>query len=237
MSDSYYQDSKGRDIPRVTLITGQLDKSDGLMRWAAQQTALYIQNNSGVEDGTLTDKRLLKCLVDAPNEYRNITQAASNIGKEVHDRIEVQLWSKQYEKECTELGDKILTTFQTWYEEYKPEPIYTEKRLVSERYAGTCDFYGTILVKGIRKKYVLDWKTSNYLDKTYAYQVAAYRQCFPEAEGCGILRLDKREPFSLQWRDTSKGYETDHNIFNHLVELWWLTHPKKAKEYEQKTKG
>jgi hypothetical protein len=226
----YYQDHKGRDVPSVTTVTGQLDKSEGLMRWAANQTALYIlQKSDGNND-------LESICYAAPNEYRNLTQAASDIGKEVHDRIEKHLWNHSYGGEVSRIGDMAFESYLEWYEEYKPEPIKTEDKVITDRYAGTCDFYGTVLIKGERKKYVIDWKTSNHLGKDYNYQIAAYRQCFPDAEGCGILRIDKKEPSIWQWKDTSKTYEDDKEVFNTLVKLWWQTHPNKSKDYDKKTK-
>lgn len=228
---NYYQDDKGRDIPRVTNITGQLDKSDGLMRWSAQQTALYVLAQYGLDNRDLAEV----CRV-APEEYRNLSQAACDIGSEVHSRIEQDLWGYKYAGETSKIGDMAFASYKQWADEFKPEPIATEERVMTDRYAGTCDFYGYITVKGKRKLYVLDWKTSNYLGKDYSYQIAAYRQCYPEAEGCGILRIDKEQPSIWQWRDTSKTYEADKEVFNTLVSLWWLTHPNKSKDYDKKTK-
>jgi hypothetical protein len=128
-----------------------------------------------------------------------------------------------------------FASYLEWHNQYLPEPIQTEDRVVTDRYAGTCDFYGTLLVKGERKKYVIDWKTSNYLDKGYNYQIAAYRQCYPEAEGCGILRISKKEEGVWQWKDTSKTYEKDREVFNTLVSLWWMTHPNKSRDYDKKS--
>jgi hypothetical protein len=226
----YYQDHKGRDVPSVTTVIGQLDKSEGLMKWAANQTALYILQQVG--DGS----ELEATCYEAPNEYRNLSQAACDIGSEVHQRIEQYLWGHEYGGETSEAGNMAFASFLQWAEEYKPEPIKTEDRLITDRYAGTCDFYGYITVKGKKKKYVLDWKTSNYLGKDYSYQIAAYRQCYPDAEGCGILRIDKKQPSIWQWRDTSKTYEDDKEVFNTLVKLWWQTHPNKSKDYDKKTK-
>lgn len=226
----YYQDHKQRDVPSVTTVTGQLDKSEGLMRWAAVQTANYILLQYG------SDQRDFEtvCAV-APNEYRNLTQAASDIGNEVHKRIEKHLWGLKYGGETSSIGDMAFSSYIQWYREYRPEPIETEVKVINDRYAGTCDFYGTLLIKGERKKYVVDWKTSNHLGKDYNYQIAAYRQCFPEAEGCGILRIDKKEPSIWQWKDTSRTYEDDKEVFNTLVKLWWQTHPNKSKEYDKKS--
>ena len=80
------------------------------------------------------------------------------------------------------------------------------------------------------KKYVIDWKSSKAIYASdYGPQIAAYRSTFDDVEGCGILRLDKLtgEP---EWKDFSKRYESDLNIFNKMVELYFARHPIIAKK-------
>ena len=49
-----------------------------------------------------------------------------------------------------------------------------------------------------------------------------------KAVGCGILRLDK-ETGMPHFKDTSKTYKSDLNVFNKMEELYFARHPRIAK--------
>jgi hypothetical protein len=111
-------------------------------------------------------------------------------------------------------------------------------------WAGTLDFVGYL--NG--KLYVIDFKTNKgKVYKEAHYQVAAYRSCVVlveqdrytdgsyarseteiRPEGCGVLRLDK-ETGMPEWKDTSKTYLQDLEVFNNMVTLYFSKHPRIAK--------
>ena len=90
------------------------------------------------------------------------------------------------------------------------------------------------------KEYVLDWKTSKKLYKESHYQVAKYRELynylsFPKVGskscvmGCGIVRIDKKTGLP-EFRDTTKTYKKDLAVFEAMVDLFYLRHPRLRKE-------
>ena len=86
------------------------------------------------------------------------------------------------------------------------------------------------------KMYVIDWKSSKRHYPEMRYQVAAYRSTFRsdigqithDIQGHGVLRLDK-DTGKPDWKDHSATYEHDLRVFNTMVELYYLTHPRLAK--------
>jgi len=50
-----------------------------------------------------------------------------------------------------------------------------------------------------------------------------------DVEGSAIIRLDK-ETGEFEFKDFSKRYESDLNIFNKMVELFFARHPILAKK-------
>jgi hypothetical protein len=74
---------------------------------------------------------------------------------------------------------------------------------------------------------VIDYKVSKKIYPEHRYQVAAYRSCVG-AEACGILRLDK-ETGLPEYKDYSKSYEKDLAVFQAMVNLYFLRHPRVAK--------
>ncbi|HUT16958.1 MAG TPA: hypothetical protein VMW84_01520, partial [Acidobacteriota bacterium] len=104
-----------------------------------------------------------------------------------------------------------------------------EETVWGDRWAGTMDFYGSY--KG--KFYIIDWKTSKKFYPEMRYQVAAYRSIAGSVPvGCGVLMLDK-ETGMPTFKDTSKTYEKDLSVFNKMVELYFLRHPRIAKRFEK----
>jgi hypothetical protein len=98
------------------------------------------------------------------------------------------------------------------------------------------DFYGWFN----DKLYVIDWKSSKPRNKKTGkgiypesrYQVAAYRSVtaltedtkISNVQGCGVLRLDKVTGMP-DWNDTSNTYIGDLEVYDTMVDLYFLRHP------------
>ena len=123
-----------------------------------------------------------------------------------------------------EQKQKVLAgfvAFLEWRDAVKLEPIALEETVYGNCWGGTLDFRG--LLDG--KPYVIDFKTSKAIYASdYGPQIAAYKSTFDNVDGCGILRLDK-ETGLPEWKDFSKRYESDLNVFNKMVELFMARHP------------
>jgi hypothetical protein len=86
-----------------------------------------------------------------------------------------------------------LNSFFDWLKKHKEiKPIFMEKKLISERYGGTVDFYG--MVDG--KATILDFKTSKTFYSSMFLQLAAYcimleEQGYP-VEQVGIIIINNK---------------------------------------------
>jgi hypothetical protein len=237
-----YYKHNGLEKPSVTTITGVLDKP-GLVYWSAGCVADYIIEYVDNELKVQAEKNkwfvpvdnLLSAVEKSRKEFRNVSKKAMGIGSQTHDAIE------QYLKTGNEPynpPDQVLAAFLAfleWKDENNLQVIETEKTVYADNYAGTEDL--KCLLNG--SIYVIDFKTSKLPKSGKPYdehklQVAAYRQCEPDAVGCGVLYLDKETGLPL-WCDTSDDYERDRKAFNSLCEFYWnYKAPKKLlKQWEK----
>jgi len=218
----------GITLPRCTdIISDSTNKSGGLVQWSANCVVEWIRNNSFIvlnqEKFVVSEDDLNK----ARFAYKTVSQTALDVGSEVHHAIEMHLQHKDYTL-TSKQAENGFQAFLEWAKDVELKPISLEQTVFGDRWAGTCDFYG--YYKG--ELYVIDWKTSKafYLE-TMGAQIAAYRSCFPEAVGCGVLRLDK-ETGLPEWKDFSKRYESDLAVFNGMVSLYYLRHKQIRKRFE-----
>ena len=224
---SKYYKLGGVDVPSVTTITGQLDKSGALTYWAANCCADYILEQLPQTD--LTIEAIGSLVESARKNFRKVSEDALNVGSFVHDAIEHYLKTGNEPITKDERIISAFLAFLEWKDEHNLETISTETTLYGPCFAGTADWIG--IFNG--KKYVIDWKTSKGLYPEYQYQIAAYRSCNEDIDGCGVLRIDK-ETGLPEWKDTTKTYENDLHVFCILTKLWWATHPRKFAAFTEK---
>jgi ATP-dependent exoDNAse (exonuclease V) beta subunit len=242
-------DPKGKKvIPSVTqIISDCTDSSAPLMQWSANQCREWIKENVGQQEigiYPVTDEHLDEMRFN----FRKVSQKALDIGSEVHNAIEMYLQRRLDGKEDLAATDPIwrklsvegrnaFNAFIAWEETHNLKPIALEHTVYGNGWAGTLDFYGHF----DDKLYVIDWKSSKAHYPEMRYQVAAYRHAIWDEtyfynlglnieakkeypEGSGILRLDK-ETGLPDWKDHSKTYKQDLNIFNRMVDLYFERHP------------
>lgn len=209
----------GKKLPSVTTITGQLDKSGPLTHWAANCCADYILQEIN-ELSTIQD--VYPIVESARKNFRKVSAQALDTGSAVHQAIEHYLKTGQ---EPQAPSDQVLSAFLAfleWWGDDKEvlsieETIYQPE---SPAYAGTQD----LKFWWVGQIWILDFKASKGIYPEHTYQIAGYRQCQNDVEGCGILRLDKETGYP-EWKDTSDTYKQDLKVFMTLAELWWLRHP------------
>ena len=228
MSHKYKKD--GFEYPSVTtIISDCTDKSGALTQWAANMTSQYaiswIDDHSYCDLNTgswvVDSEHMEEVLEDARFNFRNVSQEALDIGSAVHDAIEYYLIKGMTPELKDDKAKSGFDAFLKFEDDHKLKPLGLEETVYGNCWAGKLDYRG--LFDG--KKYVIDWKSSKAIYASdYGPQIAAYRSTFDDVEGCGILRLDKLtgEP---EWKDFSKRYESDLNIFNKMVELYFARHP------------
>lgn len=229
---SKFYKHKGKLLPRVTEITGQLDKSTPLTYWAANCACDYIIDNLKHfyrrTESFINEDDLYPVIEKARKEFKNVSNKALDIGSAVHKIIEMHLKTGEVPEYPSEEVRNAFEAFLKWEEEYKIEPIKTEHTIYSERYAGTLDLICWLTKPDTeeRLKYVVDFKSSKGFYVDMNYQVAAYREaCSEDIDGSGILRLDKvtGKPY---WKDISDTHGNDILVFLSLTDLWWKRHPK-----------
>ena len=245
--------TKAKDIypSCTTIISDCTDKGGALTQWAANMCKLWIEENCGwnplpgsqdkpAEYGwydIYTDQ-----LDEMRFHFREVSQKALDIGSEVHDAIEMHLQNKLF-KLTTDEAKNAFDAFLDWEKENNLKPINIEQKVYGSNWAGKLDFYG--YYNG--KLYVIDWKSSKAHYPEMRYQVAAYRSAVAQRiaddwqgydvvgnweiyeqglpKGCGVLRLDK-ETGLPDFKDHSKSYESDLAVFNAMVDLYYLRHPR-----------
>ena len=220
------------ELPSVTSICGLLDKP-ALVGWAANAACDYILDEVAKQTWPISLPAFSSIVEAARTNFRKVGRKAMDIGSQVHAAIEEYLQSGREPFKAEPAVASGFQAFKEWQGEHRLEVIATEQTVYAERYAGTCD----LICKLNGKRYLIDFKTSKLADDAAAYpehryQVAAYRQTEAEIEGCGILYLNKETGRPL-WRDSSATYESDREVFNLLVDLWWASHPNKSKQFDE----
>ena len=255
---SYEKD--GIKYPRCTeIISDSTNKSNGLVRWSANEAVKWIRDNCEYKSQSTTSRPQEYHATDADLEqaryaYKDTSKIALDVGSEVHAAIEGYLKGTGHGL-TSHQATNAFSAFLDWEQEVDLIPIALEQTVWGDRWAGTLDFFG--YYKG--KLYVVDWKTSKAFYPEMRYQVAAYRSAMiPMVEkqasensydmtdtsnlydleierltpkGCGVLMLDKTTGMP-KFKDTSKTYEQDLKVFEAMVEIFYLRHPKIRKRFE-----
>jgi len=191
--DKLGEDEDLVQIPSVTRIIDSCFPKH-LTEWAAKAGAdAYLEcwnQNLEVQDR-------YDLIVGA---YKKIGEEAANIGSRVHNWLHQYITEAIPEKfESPEGGEKCIDAFLEW-EKTRQVKWEESERLVFQarpgrRYAGTADALAEI----DGQKFVVDFKTSKKIYKSYYLQVSAYAAALNDELGLEydkgykgmILRLDK----------------------------------------------
>lgn len=176
-----------------------------------------------------------------------ILQKAGEQGTNVHTMIDHYLsgvkvsWMNEYEQPKYTLTEwQMFNRFIEFWERSKPTITVSEFAIVSDalRIGGTIDFIGEI--NG--EKWLIDWKTSNYIHKTYELQLAAYAIMWNEfnpdykIDRTGILWLnaatrgeDKKgksiQGKGWQLKEFDRHYTDAFKLFEHTQAIWEEENP------------
>ena len=148
-----------------------------------------------------------------------IMRRAGKEGTQVHEAIEILLsgeelnWiddfgNAKYNEKVWEMINKFVEFWSTC----KPELISTEEFVFSDKhkFAGTAD----LVCKIDGEVWLVDFKTSNSLHKSYDLQLASYATALKECRGINIertgilwLKSSKRGPSKQKGRIQGRGWE------------------------------
>lgn len=212
---------KGKyELPSVTEIISDASNKPALVQWAANECKNYlVQQYDKYGDFVLDDFDIARFA------YKDIGKEAMDVGSKVHDYIEDLLHTGLTGIAFKDELNNCYIAFHAWFNSLKNlEVIKTERTVYGNCFAGTLDFEGTI----DEKHYIVDWKTSKAFYPEMRYQVAAYRS-LTEATHCGVLMLDKKTG-EYKFHDTTKTYEKDLYIWEYMLTLYMLRHPRIAKK-------
>jgi hypothetical protein len=240
------------DINGVTTVLGVINKSHMLVPWA---TKLCIETLKGYlfdDDGGLKEfstEQLLMWMHEAKNKHRERLEEAGDIGHIAHDAIEraikyalehtdgvVVVTEDTYLPDNEQARNCVLAAFD-WMAKHNVRWLATERKIYSREFdvAGTAD--GKCIVDSCDdimccrgrsfkdRKAIADWKSSNHLSDSYAYQTAIYQ--FAEIEEFGeyipdrwILRLGKEDGKFEPWYIPNEFFEADLNAFLAALQLY-----------------
>lgn len=217
----YQKDKEDTYYPSVTSILNYLPCSAFFLEWLSDvgHNAEIIRNKAARE-GTQVHEAIERML--AGEELNWINDRGSAI-------YNLQVWQM------------ILRAFE-FFSTYKPETIATELFLWSDkhRYAGATDWLGKI----DGQTWLLDFKTSNHLSKSYDLQLAAYAKALEECKGIEIdkagvlwLKAATRKPSKIQGVYQGEGWQIkevadldkDFEAFKNVYKIYELYNPDLAK--------
>jgi len=229
---SHYYPINGKQLASVTtIIYDCTDKSNGLMPWAARMACEYIKINSNLSVPDNIYHVPIERFDEAVLHFREISKEALDVGSEVHKAIETWL---AHGKEPIKPKPEVLAgflAFLEWADANKLKTIATELTVNDDRSAGTLDWVGHLNDHVT----IIDFKTSKAIyAQEMRIQTAAYRYMWnqdtqnPTAVRNAVLRLDKQTGF-YEFRDFSKSYLKDLDVYQKMVDLFYAKHPKIAK--------
>lgn len=143
------------------------------------------------------------------NEFLNIPKHVLNTacdrGHAVHESIEEFIKTGCENRPKIDLEYQVyIDYFNDWYDKYKPEFIFSEQKVVSEK-LGIKGIIDTLYFEGYTNTLVMcDWKTSSSLNVFKAKcQLNLYLLLLEEAQPSYLEKVDKLKILSL----TKSGYK------------------------------
>lgn len=167
-------DSKSRPIQSVTEIIGVIDKSDFLVPWAVKMTIDYLDKNWDFLD----KDRLLE---EAKKEHYLVKRRAGAEGTEAHEWISGFVGGVVNELPENDNVVNAIQAFLKWRNKENITSIASEKIVFSQTY----NFAGILdeLILWNDKKYIVDYKTSKSIYKSFEAQLAGYQLAYEEMTG------------------------------------------------------
>lgn len=182
-------------------------------------------------------------LKDLGSNADQVRDRAAAIGTKIHDAINHLLQGEPlvWDEKVYSLDEWLyILRFTTFWKTYKPELISTEQSLISPElgFGGTVD----LVCRISGQVWLIDLKTSNYLNNSYELQVAAYRKLWNglqpdlQIQRAGIFwfkadtRGEDKKGLTIQgegWKlmEYSNDWKNAWNLFEATQMIWRNENP------------
>lgn len=174
-----------KGLPSVTSIVGVIDKSGPLMGWAVKNV-LAICRGAIEPDAAYPEIYLEQVWSSASKSYRQVRDAAADLGTEVHNALEV---SRKSGLVLPPESDQARACFDAaigWLGQHNVRTLEVEKRVYSRKHKFVGTFDELAEVDG--KLSIIDWKSSKGMYAEYFLQTAAYVMAVEEETGQRVER-------------------------------------------------
>ena len=212
-SDKLGEDEDLVQIPSVTRIIDACFPKH-LTDWAVKAGAdAYLETRT--HDLEVSER--IELITTA---YKKIGEEAANIGSRVHHWLRLYIDEAGPEEfESPEGGEKCIDAFREWEKTHQIKWEEAERMVFMAprgvRYAGTAD--ALAVVDG--QKFVVDFKTSKKIYKSYYLQVAAYAAALNEE--LGLIGDDKYQGMILRLdKESGKFQEKAFDITDSVPVFW-----------------
>ena len=206
----------GSNVPRVTHILSEMLHEDALMGWAYKMGTMG-RDIDDIKDDAADKGSIVHAMCEYFLRYRMFMQIPD--GTPYRAR-----------RECQNAFNSFLLWIDNINNNHMWKPLVLEEPLICELFGGTMDALLQI-DDGI---YLIDFKTSNFLNYKYCLQVAAYRYMLRvtrgiEVDGCCVLRLEKRKKncfpeemfFDLHDKEMKSFMDNCEAMFINIANGYW----------------
>lgn len=185
----------------------------------------YFPSATTILNAYPTSEHLVKWIADNGfHESRAIRDEAGRRGTKIHNAIEALIEGDELKKEDYTIEEwHKLTTFKAFFEEYKPQilgleiPIFSKKGKFAGRLDCVCVIAGML--------YILDWKSSANLHKSFPLQFSAYAKALEELTDIKVdliaaLQLGAKNKNGYRFVIYNDWEKLHYKVFNHVHATW-----------------
>jgi hypothetical protein len=205
---------QGYHVPRVTEILSKMVSEDYLMYWA-QKMGRAGKDIDELRDSAADKGTIVHGFCENFLRYRMLP--------------DFSILPYEHRRMCTNAFYGFMLWMDNINNNYHWKPLMIEQSISCDLYGGTLD----ALLEIGGKKYLIDFKTSNYISWKYTLQLAAYRRALREVygidvDGCCILRMEKYKKthpeemmFNLDDPQMRSYMDTCEALFVNLAMSYW----------------
>lgn len=209
----------GVKVPRVTHILHEMLHAESLVSWA-HRMGKFGNDVEAIKNIAADKGTIVHSMCEFFLRYR--------VSPLNHPEIDMPM---KYKRDCL----NAFSSFMCWINNINENglfwrPLMLEQPLVCDMFGGTMD----CLLEIDSKVYLIDFKTSNFLNCNYCLQLAAYRYMLRilygiEVDGCLVLRLEKKRRnefpeemmFNMHNEDDRQFMNDCEALFLNIAQAYW----------------